>query len=112
MGSNNFYPEFRYFLSKRNDEQEMSRSHFREDIAGSRLEDNMYISSNCDKWEYYRIDYVQGYENHAAIFTKGTVGDYVLFIDAEMTGNIRIRNDSHVKMDPPTQFEPSPNESK
>lgn len=31
------YPEFRYYLSKKNDEQDMSRSHFREDIAGSKL---------------------------------------------------------------------------
>lgn len=64
------YPEFRYFLSKRCDQEEMSRSHFREDIANSRLEENMYISSSCDKWKFYRIDYVQGYENHAGFFSK------------------------------------------
>jgi hypothetical protein len=36
-GNRNTFPELRYFLSKKNDEQEMSRSHFREDIAGSKL---------------------------------------------------------------------------
>lgn len=37
-GPKNAYPEFRFFLSKKLDQEEMSRSHFREDIANSRLE--------------------------------------------------------------------------
>lgn len=76
----------------------MSRSHFREDIAGSKLEENMYISSNCDKWDYYRIDYVQGYINHSAFFTKVVPGEYILFIDPDFSGPLKIRFDSHVRM--------------
>lgn len=30
----------------------------------------MYITSSCDKWKFYRIDYVQGYENHVGYFTR------------------------------------------
>jgi len=61
----------------------MSRSHFREDIAGSKLEENMYITSNCDKWEYYRIDYNQGYINHSAFFARANPGEYALYIDTD-----------------------------
>ena len=85
-------------MSKRNDEQEMSRSHFRDDIAGSRLADNAYISSSCDKWEYYKIDYIQGYENHSALFTQITNGDYVLFVQPDINGLLHIRFDSHIKL--------------
>lgn len=72
----------------------------------------MYVSSDCDKWRYYRIDYVQGYENHAGFFTKVEKGEYVLFIQAEYNGNLRVRFDSHVKMEEPYQYQPSPSDVK
>ncbi len=68
----------------------------------------MYITSNCDKWEYYRIDYVQGYTNHSAAFTKVIPGEYVLYVDPEAAGPLSIRIDSHVRMEEPTLFTPSP----
>jgi hypothetical protein len=48
---NNNYPDLRYFLSRRNiTEADMERSRVREDISNSRLQDNMYVTSSCDKW--------------------------------------------------------------
>lgn len=41
----------------------------------------MYIESTCDKWDCYRIDFVQGYHNNASFYTKVMTGHYVLFID-------------------------------
>lgn len=72
----------------------------------------MYISSTCDKWKFYRIDYVQGYENHAGFFSKVEPGEYILFIQAEMTGSVRVRFDSHVRMEEPYQYEPTVDEVK
>lgn len=64
----------------------MSRSHFRLDVRGAEREGNMYIESNCDKWEYYSIDYVQGYHNGTTFFSDVVVGDYVLYVDTEYRG--------------------------
>jgi hypothetical protein len=72
----------------------------------------MSVESTCDKWEYFRIDYVQGYTNYCAFFTKVVPGDLVLFINTPFNGPIRVRFDSHVKMRKPEQFSPSSSEIK
>lgn len=72
----------------------------------------MYITSNCDKWEFYLIDFVQGYENHSSKFAIVDPGEYVLFIHADLIGNIRVRFDSHIKIEEPVQYQPTAAEAK
>ena len=74
--------------------------------AGER-EGNMYIESNCDKWEYYHIDYVQGYHNNSSCFTRVVAGFYVLYVDADIDGPINVRFDSFVSMTKPEIYRPS-----
>lgn len=64
----------------------------------------MYVTSNCDKWSYYRIDYVQGYESRGTFFTQLIAGEYVLFIDTEHKGQVNLRIDSFARMDRPQVF--------
>lgn len=87
--------------------QEIERSHYRSDIRGAEREGNMYIESNCDKWAYYAIDYVQGYHNSSAAFCRVNEGFYALYIDVEYSGNFNVRFDSFVLMTRPEIYEPS-----
>ena len=66
----------------------------------------MYITSSCDKWQYYSIDYIQGYENTASFFTSVVPGEYVLFMHVENVGPFRVRVDSFVNMERPVQYQP------
>lgn len=61
----------------------------------------MYVTSSCDKWEYYLIDFVQGYTNHSASFTKIVQGEYVLYIDVNINTDFKVRFDSQVRMQRP-----------
>jgi len=72
----------------------------------------MYITSSCDKWEYYRIDYVQGYTNHAGSFTKVVPGEYVLYVDIDAETPFKVRFDSHVRMEEPQLYRPTAQEAK
>jgi hypothetical protein len=70
----------------------------------------MYGESNCDKWEYYRIDYVQGYTNHSAFYSRVLPAEYVLYINCDYSGPVRVRFDSHVKITQPELYYPSKKE--
>ena len=67
----------------------------------------MYIESNCDKWDYYAIDYVQGYHYNSAEYCRVIEGFYVLYIDAEYNGPLNVRFDSFVPMTKPQIYQPS-----
>lgn len=67
----------------------------------------MYIQSNCDKWECYNIDYVQGYHHNASFFCKVVPGFYVLYIDAEYDGPINVRFDAFIQITKPEIYRPS-----
>ena len=93
------YPDLRYFLVKKNNPQEMKRSHLRDDIRGSDVKGNAYTNSTCDKWEYRRIDYHQGYHDFMTFYEHVSPGHYILFIKTEEDMQIRIRIDSHVPIE-------------
>ena len=90
------YPDLRYILAKRNNKDEVARSHFRDDIRGSNLKGNLYSDSTCDKWEYRRIDFLQGYHDSTTFYEHVSAGNYVLFIKTEEEMQIRVRIDSHL----------------
>lgn len=68
------YSDISFFLSKKNTEDEIARSHIREDIDSSQQIGNIYIDSDCDKWEHYQIDFHQGYYHNNVSFTKISPG--------------------------------------
>ena len=61
----------------------MKRSHFRDDIRGSDIKGNLYANSTCDKWEYRRIDFLQGYNDSITFYEHVSPGHYVMFIKTE-----------------------------
>lgn len=66
----------------------------------------MYVSSSCDKWDCFGIDYVQGYHNTATYYCKAVEGSYVLYVDAEFNGPINVRIDSYLAISKPEVFYP------
>jgi hypothetical protein len=95
------YPEINYFLSKKKTVEEISHSHFREDIVSSQQLGNVYVESNCDKWENYRIVYEQGYDNMSADFIKLDEGEYVMYVRVDPIINFRVRFDSQAIISKP-----------
>lgn len=77
----------------------MKRSHLRDDIRGSDVKGNAYANSTCDKWEYRRIDFHQGYHDYITFYEHVSPGNYILFIKTEEEMQLRVRIDSHVPID-------------
>ena len=70
------YPDIRFFLAKKNNLSEIHESHIfpltqsKKEFEAEDQEKYSYIDSECDKWESYGIDYMQGYHHNAILFTK------------------------------------------
>ena len=98
----NSYPDVRYFLAKKNNAEQINKSHLRGDISGTQKQINGYSESNCDKWEEIVIDYTQGYNHSSAQFPQLFEGTYALFIHTTHVGEFKIRFDSstHFKEQP------------